>query len=223
MQTPWTWTLDSTINGMFGMEFSFISSTFRLLASPRRAISQGSEILLSKTRFILGLRPSCWRFLSLTRPAFLWGPPTSSGLTFNLFPWWRPSREEDAGESKSFWKCLFVPFDVLGAPYEGMSLFLRRLINEKSPGGRIEGLNQQIPHLVAVDAWATYLFIQPVYRGWLVSINALTGREPPLRGFHTREGRTVSSSFQILWCKVLWPLGPNLQLISQLCHSTLWE
>ena len=27
-------------------------------------------------------------------------------------------------------------------------LFLRRLINEESPGGRTEGLNQQIPSLV---------------------------------------------------------------------------
>ena len=66
MQTPlWTWICGlPTINGMFGMEFSFISST-PPTASPGRAISQGSaEILFSKTHLYSVFR-SCWRSPSL--------------------------------------------------------------------------------------------------------------------------------------------------------------
>ena len=74
-------------------------------------------------------------------------------------------------------------------------LFLRRLINEKSPGGRIEGLNQQILNLGS--RCLGDLFIYSAYVPWVTCFLKRSYRKgtPLLRGFYTREGRTVSSAF----------------------------
>lgn len=132
---------------------------------------------------------------SLTCPAVLWGPPPPPGWPLTSFPGGGPYGEEDAGESKNFCKglCSLWCFGSSMMKEYKVLLFLRRLINEESPGGRTEGLNQQIPNLGS--RCLGDLFIYSACVRWVTCFHKPSYGKgtPPLRGFYMRE-RTVSSA-----------------------------
>lgn len=88
-------------------------------------------------------------------------------------------------------------------------LFLRRLINEESPGGRTEGLNQQIPNLGSRCLGDLFIYSARVL--WVTCFHKRSYRQgtPPLRGFCTREGRTVSSALPVPLMQSPWLWVPT--------------
>ena len=88
-------------------------------------------------------------------------------------------------------------------------LFLRPLINEESPGGRTEGLNQQIPNLGSRCLGDLFIYSARVL--WVTCFHKRSYRQgtPPLRGFCTREGRTVSSALPVPLMQSPWLWVPT--------------